>query len=91
MENQDEKCLLKVHMGRSQIFRREILAGLGRAIMEERQRQNLRLVVLAQQIGVRAEKLECLELGRAPINWECLRRVVQALGKRVELRLIDQE
>ena len=86
MENQNKECLVN-----SQVFRREILAGFGRAVMEERQRQNVRLVVLSQQIGVKEETLERLELGRAPINWEGLRRVVLALGKRVELRLVDKE
>lgn len=76
-------------IGRSQVFRNEILAHLGRMITEERRQRNLRLAVLAEEIGVRIELLERLELGRAPINWECLRRVMVFFNKHVAIRLED--
>ncbi|MCM1324757.1 MAG: helix-turn-helix transcriptional regulator [Acetobacter sp.] len=87
MNNQNQEK--ESNVGPSQVFRNALLENLGRMIMEERRRRNLRLAVFAKEIGVRVETLERLELGRAPINWECLRRVAHCLGKKVEIRLTD--
>lgn len=85
MDNQNQKN--KFCIGQSQMFRNDVLAHLGQMIMEERRRRNLRLVVLAKEINVQVKTLECLELGRAPINWECLRRVIFFFNKQLEIRL----
>lgn len=76
-------------MVRSQVYRNEILVHLGQMITEERRQRNLRLAVLANEIGIKVDSLERLELGRAPINWECLRRVMIFFNKQVAIRLED--